>query len=255
MEERYDKEIEKVGSNTKKGKKLEEQKQKELAKIKNKYNSKAMAMEIAQAMASTAMAAINAYASAAQIPLIGHIVAPIAASLAVAAGMVQVAAIKKQHAAQSSGYYAGGFTGGSQYRREAGIVHEGEFVANHEAVANPNLLPILQLIDTAQRNNTVARLTAEDVSRTLPGNPLAIVSSPISLAEQSTRAIATAVPTVSERAEKLGNVTDTSDPRTTEVLQRLVERLEQPIETYVTLDGPQGLHRQYTKYQNMLKRK
>ena len=253
---RYDAEIEKVGQNSKRGKKLEEEKQKELAKIKNKYNSKAMAMEMAQAVANTAMAAINAYASAAKIPLIGWKIAPVAAALALAAGAVQIAAIKKQHAAQeASGYYSGGFTGGTRYRREAGIVHEGEFVANHEAVNNPQLLPVLQLIDTAQRNNTVARLTAEDVSRTLPGNPLSIVTSPISLAEKSTRAIATAVPTFSENNEKSGNVTVTTDPRTAEALERLTQRLEQPIETYVTIDGPNGLHRQYTKYQKMLGRK
>ncbi len=107
VEQRYDKEIEKAGQNTKKGKKLEEEKQKELAKIKNKYNSKAMSMEIAQAVASTAMAVINAYTSAAQIPLIGHIVTPIAAGMALAVGAVQIAAIKKQHAAQASGYYVG----------------------------------------------------------------------------------------------------------------------------------------------------
>lgn len=255
IEQKYDKEIEKAGQNTKKGKKLEEEKQKELAKIKNKYNSKAMAMEIAQATASTAMAAINAYASAAEIPLIGHIVAPIAAGLALAAGAVQIASIKKQHAAQASGYYAGGFTSGRNYRKKAGIVHEGEFVANHEAVNNPQLLPVLQLIDTAQKNNTVARLTAEDVSRTLPGNPLSIVSSPISLSEKSSRDIATAVPTSASNNETSGNVTGTTDTRTAVALERLTERLEQPIETFVTIDGPNGLHRQYSKYQKMLNRK
>lgn len=255
MEQKYDKEIEKAGQNSRKGKKLEEEKQKELAKIKNKYNDKAMQMEMAQAIASTAMAAINAYASAAEIPLIGHIVAPIAAGMALAAGAVQIAAIKKQHAAQGSGYYSGGFTSGRNFRREAGVVHEGEFVANHEAVDNPQLLPVLQLIDTAQRNNTVARLTAEDVSRTLPGNTLSIVSSPMRLAEQSTRAIATAVPQVSAANGKQGNGTDTADTRTAEALERLTERLEQPIETYVTIDGPNGLHRQYTKYQKMMNRK
>ena len=243
VEQRYDKEIERVGTNTKKGKKLEEEKQKELAKIKNKYNSKAMTMEIAQATAQTAVAAINAYASAAEVPLIGWKIAPVAAALALAAGAVQIAAIKKQHAAQESGYYAGGFTGGSHYRRQAGIVHEGEFVANHEAVQNPQLLPVLQLIDAAQRSNTVGRLTAADVSRTLShysAAPLGAASS-VSAPQQA------APPTV--------QVVDTSSGRTAEALERLSSLLERPIETYVTIDGPQGLHRQYTKYHNMLKRK
>ena len=40
-------------------------------------------------------AALNAYSSAAAIPVVGYIIAPIAAAMAVAAGAMQVAAIKK----------------------------------------------------------------------------------------------------------------------------------------------------------------
>ena len=174
----YDKQIEAAGKNEKKRKKLEEQKQKEIAAIKSKANKKAMKIEIAQAIAGTAMGAINAYSSAAQVPLIGYILAPIAAAAAVAAGMLQVATIKKQHQTEEAGYYEGGFTGGSRYRKEAGIVHEGEFVANHKAVQNPAVLPFLNFLDQAQRNNTVGALTAEDISRQL-GNGGAAVVNPV----------------------------------------------------------------------------
>ena len=64
-----------------------------------------MKIEIAQAVASTAMSAINAYSSAAAIPTVGYIIAPIAAGLATAAGMLQIATIKKQHQAEAAGYY------------------------------------------------------------------------------------------------------------------------------------------------------
>ena len=164
---KYDKMIEKAGSNQKKQKKLEEKKQKELAKIKNKYNKKQAKIQIAQAIAQTAISAINAYSSAAAIPVVGHILAPVAAAMAVAAGMLQVATIKKQAAAQEEGYYSGGFTGGNRYRRVAGQVHEGEFVVNHDGVNNPNLMPVLRLLDRAQQNNTIGSLTAGDVSQQL----------------------------------------------------------------------------------------
>ena len=256
IEKKYEKELEKAGSNSKKRKKIEEQKEKELAAVKNKYNSKAMAMELAQAVASTAMAAINAYASAAKIPLIGHIVAPIAAGMALAAGAVQIAAIKKQHAAQSSGYYSGGFTSGSNYKKEAGIVHEGEFVANHEAVNNPQILPVLRLIDHAQRTNTVARLTAEDVSRTLPGSATAVRygSMPTVDATEKVAQIITD-PAYPRQSAPQVQIIDSSSEKTAAALQRLNERLEQPIETYVTIDGPNGIDRQYTKYKKMMNRK
>lgn len=171
---KYDKLIEAAGSNSAKAKKLEEQKQKELAAIKTKYNRKAMKIEIAQALASTAVAAINAYKTA---PAPVMVWGPIASAMAVAAGMLQIATIKKQHAAEEAGYYEGGFTGGTDYRRKAGIVHQGEFVANHQAVSNPQILPALQLIDQAQKNNTVGSLTAADVSGAL-GRGAMTVSAP-----------------------------------------------------------------------------
>ena len=167
VKKKYDEQIAAAGKNQRKIKKLQEKQAKEEAAIKSKYNARAVKIQIAQAIASTALSAINAYASAAQVPMVGYILAPIAAAAATAAGMIQVAAIKKQAEAQEAGYYEGGFTGGRQYRREAGVVHQGEFVANHQAVNNPNVRPMLEFLDKAQRNNTIGSLTPEDISRQL----------------------------------------------------------------------------------------
>ena len=167
VKKKYDEQIAAAGNNQRKIKKLQEKQAKEEAAIKSKYNARAVKIQIAQAIASTALSAINAYASAAQVPMVGYILAPIAAAAATAAGMIQVAAIKKQAEAQEAGYYEGGFTGGRQYRREAGVVHQGEFVANHQAVNNPNVRPMLEFLDKAQRNNTIGSLTPEEISRQL----------------------------------------------------------------------------------------
>ena len=231
---RYDNEIKKVGENSRKGKKLEEQKQKELAAVKNKYRKKQMALEIAQAVASTAMAAINAYASASKV---SWILGPIAAAMAVAAGGIQIAAIKKQHAAESSGYYEGGFTGGSNYRRRAGIVHQGEFVASHHAVQNPNVLPFLRLIDHAQRNNTIASLSAADVSRAIA-------------APQATANAATAT-----AAAPALQVVDTASGRTADAIVRLNKNLEAGIRASVSITGEDGFERQWNRYNKMKNRK
>lgn len=231
INQRYDAEIKKAGENSAKGKKLEEKKQKELAKVKQKYNKKAMAIEMAQAVASTAMAAINAYASASKE---NWVLGPIAAAMAVAAGMVQIAAIKKQHEAQQAGYYSGGFTGGTRYRREAGVVHEGEFVANHEAVNNPNVLPVLRLIDNAQRNNTIASLTAADVSRAIS-------------APQAAAATASSAPAV--------QVIDTANERTANAIERLNQHIEQGIHASVSITGDDGIERQMIRYNELKKRR
>lgn len=231
---KYDAEIKAAGQNSARGKLLEEKKQKDLAKIKNKYNKKMMAVELAQAVAQTAMNAIMAYGSVVKIPIVGPALAVAAAAAATAAGMIQIAMIKKQHAAQSEGYYEGGFTGGNRWRRTAGVVHEGEFVANHEAVRNPNVLPVLQLIDHAQRTNRIASLTATDVSRAIAA-PLAT----------SANTAATASVAALQVADGGAN------GATNEVLTRLTEQIDQGIKAVVVIDGPDGFDRQWSNYNKM----
>lgn len=204
----YDQRISKAGNNSAKVQKLEKERDKKIAAEKNKANKKAMRMEIAQATVQTAEAAISAYKSAAAIPMIGHILAPIAAAAALAYGAMQVATIKKQHQAEAAGYYEGGFTGGSRYRREAGVVHEGEFVANHNAVNNPQLLPALRLIDVAQRNNTVGRLTATDVSRAMGVGGATVVSAPTVNVQTDNSELADTLRQARDTLEKLGSLID-----------------------------------------------
>ena len=204
----YEQRISKAGNNSAKVEKLEKERDKKIAAEKNKANKKAMRMEIAQATVQTAEAAISAYKSAAAIPMVGHILAPIAAAAALAYGAMQVATIKKQHQAEAAGYYEGGFTGGNRYRREAGVVHEGEFVANHNTVNNPQLLPALRLIDVAQRNNTVGRLTATDVSRAMGVGGATVVSAPTVNVQTDNSELADTLRQARDTLEKLGALID-----------------------------------------------
>lgn len=229
----YEKQIEAAGNNSEKKKRLEEKRDKELAAAKKKANKRAMVIQIAQATAQTAQSAINAYSSAAAIPIVGHILAPIAAATAVAAGMLQIATIKKQQQAQETGYYEGGFTGGSRYRRKAGIVHEGEFVANHNAVNNPQVLPALQLIDEAQRNNTVGSLTAADISRSLGQGGATLVSAPSVTVNTDN----------SELNATLGEARD--------VIDQLSIVLAQGIHAECYIDGELGIARNLDRYNKL----
>lgn len=228
----YDKQISAAGNNSAKKKRLEAKRDKEISAAKTKANKKAMKIEIAQAVASTAMSAINAYSSAAAIPTVGYIIAPIAAGLATAAGMLQIATIKKQHQAEAAGYFEGGFTGPGHWKKEAGVVHAGEFVANHNAVNNPQLLPALQLIDAAQRNNTVASLTAQDVSRAMGTGSAAVVAPVVNVNADNEQV-----------GESLDNVSSTID--------RLNEQLNLGIKSYVVITGPDGLDHKWNQYQKM----
>lgn len=228
----YDKQISAAGNNSAKKKRLEAKRDKEISAAKTKANKKAMKIEIAQAVASTAMSAINAYSSAAAIPTVGYIIAPIAAGLATAAGMLQIATIKKQHQAEAAGYYEGGFTGPGHWKKEAGVVHAGEFVANHNAVNNPQLLPALQLIDAAQRNNTVASLTAQDVSRAMGTGGAAVVAPVVNVNNDN-----------GQVGASLDNVSSTID--------RLNEQLNLGIKSYMVFTGPDGFDRKWSQFQKM----
>lgn len=209
-EKKYEKLIDKAGNNTAKTKKLEEKKEKEVAKIKSKYAKKQAAMQIAQAIANTAISAIAAYGSAMSgIPYPANMVmAPIAAGIALAAGALQIATIKKQQQAQEAGYYSGGFTGGSSYRQTAGVVHQGEFVANHNAVNNPQLLPALRLIDLAQRNNTVGQLTANDVSQAMGIGSAAVVQPTTVNVHTDNSELASTLGQMRDTTERLGTLLD-----------------------------------------------
>lgn len=233
----YEKQIAAAGNNSKKKKKLEEKRDKELAAAKSKANKKAMKIEIAQAIASTAMAAINAYSSAAAIPGTGWIMAPIAAGLATAAGMMQIATIKKQHQAEAAGYYDGGYTGGNRYRKEAGVVHEGEFVANHRAVNNSSIRPAFDLIDRAQRANTVGSLTADDISRALGAGASAAVVAPI-------------VNVSNDNAEVRQSLDGVNS-----AVSRLNKTIENGIKADVSIAGRDGIDRRLKEYHRMLDNK
>lgn len=237
LNKRYNGEIEAVGKTTAKGQMLEQERKKKEAEIKTKYNKKQMKIEVAQAIAQVAMNALIAYGSLARIPIVGPALGAAAAAAAVASGMIQVAAIKKQHEAEAAGYYEGGYTGGKNYRKQAGVVHEGEFVANHEAVGNSQLAPVFNLLDQAQRSNRVAALTTADVSRAI-GAPYAVERT--STGGQTSTA-----------APAQTSVTVTESRRTADTLERLERQMAEGITAKVYIDGADGLANQLKRYNRL----
>ena len=231
----YERQIAAAGKNTKKREKLEKERDEKLRKQKNESNQRAMKIEVAQAIATTASNALGAFGAVLQpqmpwtVPL-----AYIAAAAATANGLLQIATIKKQHQAEAAGYYEGGFTGGTRYHREAGVVHEGEFVANHQSVSNPAILPFLNFLDQAQRNNTVGSLTAQDVSRTMGAGGAGSVIAPIVNVQTDN----------SELRDELQLLRETNE--------MLRERLRHPIDARVSM---QDLDEQSKRYNDLMKSK
>lgn len=241
INKRYDAEISRAEGNSYKVKKLEKEKEREIAKAKNEANRKMFAMQVIQAVGQTAQNALNAYGSAAAVPKVGFILAPIAAAMAIAAGMLQVANIKKQQqASEAQGYESGGFTPKGKSDEVAGVVHKGEWVASQRLVNNPRTRPLLEALDYAQRTNTIGSITAADVSRT--------VTAPAILAAQSSQppvVVQSAPPTVV--VEQNGEYAAT--------MRRLADRLDEPFVTVNTVSGDHGIQKAQEDYDRLMKNK
>ena len=153
--------------------------------------------------------------------------------IGIAKAAAQIAAIKVAFAAVKGmigNFYTGGFTGPGEWDRPQGIVHSNEFVANRFAVANPAIRPVLNLIDHAQRTNTVGSLTASDVSAVVA--PSAVVP-------------------VSEGGTEVDLELYRLVVECTETMKKVKSRLQEPLvaETYVT--GKHGINQAQKEYNRL----
>ncbi len=117
-------------------------------------------------------------------------------------------------------FYEGGFTGSGSWNQPQGIVHSNEFVANRFATANPAVMPVLQLIDRAQKNNTIANIRSNDIAR--------VVGVPEGSGD--------IVPVAS------GNIDPLLIAKMLTAVDTLNKRLEEPIYTYTTATGKMGIN-------------
>lgn len=235
IENRYDREVELAQGNSYKVAKLEKKKEADIAKAKNEANRKMFAMQVIQAVAQTAQNALSAYGSAAAVPVVGYILAPIAAAMAVAAGAIQIASIKKQQqASQAQGYSQGGFTKPGAVDEPAGIVHAGEWVASQKLLANPIARPMIDALDYAQRTNTIGSLRPDDVSRSITAN-----NSLVRIAEGDGSA-ALMVAAAVQMSHTVNNLTN---------------RLNEPFVTINTVTGDHGINAAKSEYDRLMSNK
>ena len=243
---RYSAEISAAEGNNYKVAKLEKEKQAALAKAKNEANKKLFAMQVIQAVAQTAQNAISAYGSAAAIPVVGYIMAPIAAAMAIAAGMVQIAAIKKQQqASESQGYAQGGFTPQGRVNEEVGVVHAGEWVASQKLLASPVARPLINALDYAQRTNTIGSLRADDVSRAIAPNVVSTQQVQPVVVQAPTDNVASAA--LAQSAAVLSKYEET--------MNRLSQRLNEPFVTVNTVTGDMGIKQAQDEYDTLMRNK
>lgn len=240
INKRYDDEISRAEGNSYMVAQLEKRKQSEIAEVKNEANRKMFAMQVIQAVAQTAQNAISAYGSALTIPLIGHIIAPIAAAAAIAAGTLQINAIKKQaQASEAQGYEQGGFTKPGRKDEPAGIVHAGEWVAPQRLVNSPVTRPLINALEMARKNNTVGFISHLDVSRAITA-PMVMTASRHNTAPPLAT-LSTGTPTQDKTAHELADT-----------IKKLEKRLNMPFYTVNAVTGEHGMEKAQKEYKRLL---
>lgn len=233
LTKRYDAEISMAEGNAYRVKEIEKKKQKEIKKLKDQQLKRQMAIQIVQAVATTAEGAINAYTSAMKMPYPANmILAPLAAAIATAAGMMQVATIRKQAAATSSGYAEGGFTKPGAKHEPAGIVHAGEWVASQKLVNSPVARPMIEALEYAQKHNAIGSLRA--------GNASEVVM-------RSTPTLASGASVASVIAKLAVDMQEQN-----KVMKALKQRLNEPFITVNTVTGDNGTKKAQEEYNRMI---
>lgn len=230
IEKKYERELAAAGGNKRKVAQIEAEKEKEIAAVKNEAEKKKYAMQVTAAVAQTAISALNAFSSAAAIPVVGIIMAPIAAAMAIAAGAIQIATLKKQRdAALAQGYATGGYTRPGGKYEPAGIVHAGEWVASQELLANPTAAATIAALDEAQRTNTIGSLQKPSFSN----------NSPIVQQQSANRSATISQSSSSESA----------------VLEKLNKTLNDGIYAATLMTGDKGIVRAQKRYDQLMKNK
>lgn len=228
VENKYARQLKAAEGNAEATAALQEKMENEKKSIKKKYADIDLTIAIAQITANTAAAIMKA---APNIPL------QIITGLTGAAEM----ALAVQQRNQIKNLWTGGFTEPGDKFAPAGIVHKGEFVGSQDAVRNSSIRRIFDLVDYAQKTNTVARITNDDIVKAAG---IRRGFSAGGFGNDSTTSI---------RRVPNQNSSSNSDERYLRVLERVEKKLGEPFVGYVSITGQNGIEQQTAKYNRMIK--
>lgn len=239
IENKYAKELKAAKGNSSKTAEINERMEQEKKEMKKKYADVDFMISAAQIVSSTAMGIMNVWSKWGWNPAVAI---PMAVLIGLT-GAAQLAVSNEQRKAVKN-MWTGGFTPSGAWNEEQGIVHSNEFVANRFAVANPSVRRLFNVIDQAQRNNTVSTLNdqtiaaamgfkvdAMNATRLMGGNP-----SPSSY--NTVQDDQVLVSTLAVMAESI---------------QRLNDRLDDDIVAVASISGNDGVDKKQKDYNRLIK--
>lgn len=132
-------------------------------KIEKEYAKKQKAIAIGQAIIAGAMAVMQLWAEKSVIPF------PASAILkGVMTGVIAGTTIAQIAKIKNAEFYDGGHTGPGGKYEPRGIVHAEEYVIPQEGTQNPMLKPVIDIIEIARRNGSLARLDLRQIVQAIP---------------------------------------------------------------------------------------
>lgn len=208
---------------------LEEQIEQEKKEVKKKYADVEFAITSGKIIAETALAIMKA---APNIPL------QVATGLLGGAQLL----VANQQRESIKNLWTGGYTGAGGKYEPKGIVHGNEFVANMDATGNRSLRKIFNLVDHAQRTNTVARIDDRAIAQVIG----------------SSRGFAQGGYTTPQAAPQQAQNNDYSEllalvQQTMSINSTLISVLENGIEANVSVSGNNGIKQATDKYNKLIK--
>jgi len=242
VERKYNKIIKAAGDNSKRVEQLEEEKEINIHAIRAKYADKQFIITVANVISSTALAAMESYKAMAGIPVVGPALGAAAAAAAVLYGAGQIAVAKQQQSAAKEGYATGGYTRPGNWWEEDGAVHKGEFVGNRFAVANPSVRKVFNVVDQAQRTNTIGSLTERDFQTALNYSEFS-----------QRRSFKEALSNFQQATNNAGSLSELTNilNRSAEINEKLYKKLEDPIVSETYIEGKGGIKRASDLYNRM----
>ena len=128
------------------------------AQIKKKYANAQFLMAASEIVVNTAVAIMQGFAQ------LGPIGGAIAAVLLGATGAAQLSIANSERQKIMGSKQSGGYANFDGAENEVdGVYHKKEFIASAPAVRNPTVKPILDIINLAQKNGTIAQLNLPTV--------------------------------------------------------------------------------------------
>lgn len=188
-------------------------------KLKQAAWKKQHKMDLLQAIAGAALGVIKAIPN---IPLM------IAAAIAGGLGVATIASQKMPE------FSEGGFTAtDSSNKKPAGIVHANEYVVPEQGVNNPELQPILNAFEVARQSGNLPRLNSRTILKSM-GKGFAKGGSTSELDFMNNN--------LNARSNGVADERDSMLLKAVNVIEKLSERLDSPIEASVAIRGRNGLY-------------